>query len=229
MKAELYDKKNMKKTEVKTGQKYGELTAIAPTGRRGYNGEYWVCVCSCGTVKEIMSFDLRSGRVKSCGQGQHRHRDYTGIRRGDLIGVRKTDKTVDHHGSPRPVWEWRCKCGRIVEKAVFETAPGKSTCCPECAREKKRLNARLNNLKNRVDGTNMTESQLRGVLEGRLTRRNRSGIRGVSWAKNANKWTARGFKDGKPIHLGYFENIEDAANARQEFLNQNLKVPDGFK
>ena len=80
-----------------------------------------------------------------------------------------------------------------------------------------------------MDGTNMTESQLRGVLEGRLTRRNRSGIRGVSWAKSANKWTARGFKDGKPIHLGYFENIEDAANARQEFLNQNLKVPDGFK
>ena len=61
----------MKKQLDLTGQKFGELTAIAPTGRRGYNGEYWVCVCSCGMVKEIMAFDLRSGRVKSCGCGQH--------------------------------------------------------------------------------------------------------------------------------------------------------------
>ena len=220
---------NIKKTEVITGQKYGGLTAIAPTGRRGYNGEYWVCVCSCGTVKEIMAFDLRSGRVKSCGHGQHRHRDYTGVRRGDLIGIRKTDKVVDHYGMKRPVWEWRCKCGRIVEKAVFEVALSKKPCCPECARERKKMNARLNSLKNRVDGTNLTESQLRDVLEGRLTKSNRSGIRGVSWAKNANKWTARGFKDGKPVHLGYFENIEDAARARQEFLNANLKIPENFK
>ncbi len=219
----------MKKKIDLTGQKYGQLTAIAPTGRRGYSGEYWICACSCGTVKEIMDFDLRSGRVKSCGCRQHPDGDYTGVRRGNLIGVRKTGKTVEHRGTPRPVWEWRCKCGRIVEKALFEVAPKGSSCCPDCARERRRLNARLNNLKNRVDGTNMTENQLRGVLEGRLTKRNRSGIRGVSWAKNANKWTARGFKDGKPVHLGYFEDIEDAAKARREFLNQNLNVPDGFK
>ena len=219
----------MKKKIDLSGQKYGKLTAIAPTGRRGYSGEYWICVCSCGNVKEIMDFDLRSGRVKSCGCGQHPHGDYTGVRRGDLIGIRKTDKTVEYYGMPRPVWEWRCKCGRTVEKAAFEVAPNRRSCCPDCAREKRRTNARLNNLKNRVEGTNLTETQLRGVLEGKLTKRNRSGIRGVSWAKNANKWTARGFKDGKPVHLGYFENIEDAAKARQEFLNQNLKIPDDFK
>ena len=128
---------NIKKTEVTTGQKYGRLTAIAPTGRRGYNGEYWICVCSCGTVKEIMAFDLRSGRVKSCGCGQHPHGDYTGVRRGDLIGVRKTDKTVDHYGMKRPVWEWRCKCGRIVEKAVYEVAPGKAPAAPNAPGKKR--------------------------------------------------------------------------------------------
>ena len=212
-----------------TGQKFGQLTAISPTGRYGYSGEYWLCVCACGNLKEIMSYDLRSGRVKTCGHAQNQHRDYTGVRRGDLIGVRKTGKTVEHRGKPQPVWEWCCKCGRIIEKAVFEVAPGGVSCCPECAKEKKKRNARLANLKNRVEGTNMTEAQLRGVLEGRLTQRNRSGIRGVSWAKNANKWTARGFKDGKAVHLGYFEKIEDAARARQEFLNKNLNVPDDFK
>ena len=54
------------------------------------------------------------------------------------------------------------------------------------------------------------------------SRRNRSGIRGVSWAQNANKWTARGFRDVKPIHLGYFSDIEDAKKAREDFLKRNL-------
>ena len=219
----------MKEKEVKTGQKYGQLTAIAPTGRRRSGSEYWLCVCSCGAVKDITASDLLSGRAKSCGKALHRQRDYTGVCRGDLIGVRKTGKTVEYMGAERPIWEWRCKCGRMVEKAVFEVAPHGASCCPECARERKSMNARLSNLKNRVEGTNLTDTQLRGVLEGRLTKANRSGIRGVSWSKNANKWTARGFKDGKAIHLGYFENIEDAVKARQEFLNKNLKVPDDFK
>ena len=218
----------MKKQLDLTGQKFGELTAIAPTGRRGYNGEYWLCVCSCGNMKEAMDYDLRSGRIKFCNYRQHRHGDYTGVRRGDLVGIRKTGKTVEHRGTQQPVWEWRCKCGRILEKAVFEVAPKGISCCPECAREKRKRNAHLSNLNNRVEGTNMSAGQLRGVLEGRLTSRNRSGVRGVSWAKNANKWTARGFKDGKQIHLGYFETIEDAAKARQEFLNKYLEVPDDF-
>ena len=60
-----------------------------------------------------------------------------------------------------------------------------------------------------------------------LSTRNTSGIKGVSWDKDRQKWRAIIFFKGKKISLGRYENIEDAKKARQskakelfgEFLN----------
>jgi hypothetical protein len=40
---------------------------------------------------------------------------------------------------------------------------------------------------------------------------NTSGIKGVSWKKKSGKWYAYINSDGKRRHLGYFENLLDAA------------------
>lgn len=45
---------------------------------------------------------------------------------------------------------------------------------------------------------------------------NTSGVIGVHWHKNHDKWQAQIRVDGKIIHLGLFDNIEDAATVRQE-------------
>ena len=42
---------------------------------------------------------------------------------------------------------------------------------------------------------------------------NKSGIKGISWAKKANKWLAQIQINNKRIHLGYFNNIDNAAKA----------------
>ena len=42
-----------------------------------------------------------------------------------------------------------------------------------------------------------------------------SGIRGVSWHKNAKKWRAQIKVRGQVIHLGMFNSIASAINARQ--------------
>jgi hypothetical protein len=43
---------------------------------------------------------------------------------------------------------------------------------------------------------------------------NTSGVMGVYWHKGLAKWQAQITVDGKRIHLGYFDSIEDAAAAR---------------
>ncbi len=43
---------------------------------------------------------------------------------------------------------------------------------------------------------------------------NTSGVTGVSWYKGTNKWLAKITINYKIIHLGYFENINDAVLAR---------------
>lgn len=45
---------------------------------------------------------------------------------------------------------------------------------------------------------------------------NTSGINGVCWAKEINKWRARIVVNGKTLSLGCFIDIDDAAKARKE-------------
>lgn len=43
--------------------------------------------------------------------------------------------------------------------------------------------------------------------------RNTSGFKGVSWDEATKKWRASVMKDRKPVHLGYFEDPEEAHQA----------------
>jgi len=45
---------------------------------------------------------------------------------------------------------------------------------------------------------------------------NTSGVTGVEWASWARKWRAQVQKDGRMIHLGYFDKFEDAVAARKD-------------
>jgi hypothetical protein len=45
---------------------------------------------------------------------------------------------------------------------------------------------------------------------------NKSGVTGVHWCKQQSRWQAEIKKHGKRIHLGFFSDIEKAAEARQK-------------
>ena len=47
-----------------------------------------------------------------------------------------------------------------------------------------------------------------------MSKANRSGSTGVFWSNNAKKWTAQIGKNGKAVHLGYFESFNAAKDAR---------------
>lgn len=49
-----------------------------------------------------------------------------------------------------------------------------------------------------------------------LDKRNKSGVTGVSFKKSNGKWVGNIMVDKKQIHLGLFENIEKAIEARRE-------------
>jgi hypothetical protein len=50
------------------GGKFGRLTVIEKTDRRGSSGAvFWKCLCECGKTKDISSSCLRTGQTKSCG------------------------------------------------------------------------------------------------------------------------------------------------------------------
>ena len=70
-------------------------------------------------------------------------------------------------------------------------------------------NIQNNNLINLRWATKSQNSQNRS-----MSTRNTSGVKGVSWNKNTNKWRADICINGKKIHLGSFLNKDDAINIR---------------
>lgn len=53
-----------------------------------------------------------------------------------------------------------------------------------------------------------------------IDKRNKSGKTGVTWHKLSKKWITNISVDKRLVHLGYFENIEDAIKVRQEAENK---------
>lgn len=99
-----------------TGQKFGELTALH---RDPNNSDYWVCQCSCGKVKSVRGYELRKGRIKSCG---------TCSKLIDLTNKKFGEWTVLEYAGDRK-WKCQCSCGKIGIISGYELRSGKSTSC----------------------------------------------------------------------------------------------------
>lgn len=70
------------------------------------------------------------------------------------------------------------------------------------------------------DGLNNQKENLRicsyqtNILNRRdLSKANKSGVSGVCWSKQHQRWTARTSYKGKMVYIGQFKNLEDAAMA----------------
>jgi hypothetical protein len=71
---------------------------------------------------------------------------------------------------------------------------------------------RLNNRKSNLRVCTVKENNMNLGL----TRRNKSGYRGVSFSKDAGKWRATISLDKRQLHLGYFERADLAAAAYEK-------------
>lgn len=61
---------------------------------------------------------------------------------------------------------------------------------------------------------NLREATLQQNLQNKTTyKSNTSGFPGVTWHKRIKKWQARIGKGTKRVHLGYWDDVKDAANA----------------
>ena len=99
-----------------------------------------------------------------------------------------------------------------------------------------RLNNNINNLRYATSQENS--------MNRKLSSRNSSNYKGISYDKQRNKWKAYIRINGKLKHLGYFDNIDDAINARvkkakevfgeyinscEKEINININVPANTK
>lgn len=206
-----------------SGQKFGKLTVIRRTRMKDRNS-YWLCRCECGVEKEISMTALRNGQ-NSCSCSMY---DWVEDR---IIG---NEYTVDENNIVHVTlrsgeemlcdvddWErmkkytWRTNlCGYASasinkkQKRFHVEIMGKKDGYVLDHIDRNKLNNQRNNLR--------FVTQQGNAVNSNLSKNNTSGIKGVGKDRKRKKWYARIMLNGKNIHLGYYDTIEEAAEARRK-------------
>lgn len=105
------------------------------------------------------------------------------------------------------------KVHKLVTNAFIDNPEGKR-CVDHINND--RLDNRITNLRYATDN----ENQHNRVLN----KNNSSGIKGVYFNKQTKKWQAQISIDGIRIHMGCFDNIEEATQARIERANEAFGI-----
>ena len=75
-----------------TGEKFGRLEVMRLSDNRKRGAKAWLCQCSCGNKTNVITNDLKSGNVISCGCARGSRLDLRGKRFGRLTVLNQTDE-----------------------------------------------------------------------------------------------------------------------------------------
>lgn len=118
-----------------TGQKFGLLTAIKPTGKRSNGKIIWKCLCDCGNIHFVNSGNLQSGEVRSCGclnkkiqEHKKEKETFIGKTFNNWTILENTEKKRNNYF----IYKAMCNCGNIEYKTISEIRSGKGAYCNKC-------------------------------------------------------------------------------------------------
>ena len=199
-----------------SGQRFGKLTALGPTGERSSRGSMiWQCRCDCGGEICAALNQLVCGNKKSCGCLKTPPlKDYVGRRFGRL-------RVTEYAGKKDGMHQWKCicDCGKETVAGQSSLQRGKKKSCGCLQASIYRDNLKLR------DGTSV--AMLYASKRGRLIKTNTSGYNGVYLDKRRGQWVAQITFKGKTKYLGAYPKKEEAVKARlrgeeiyDEFLEQ---------
>ena len=109
-----------------TGERFGKLVAIKPTGETDASGYIWECQCDCGSIVYYSNGRLKHNGVKSCGcLSAMAATNLSGQRFGRLTAIKPT--TERRHRAV--VWECICDCGKTTYVTTQNLTSGGTKSC----------------------------------------------------------------------------------------------------
>lgn len=208
------------------GQKFGRLTVIERIENTKRGQTRWLCRCECGNETKVQGSNLKNGHVKSCGclnkeLTARRSKKYNTYNLTGEYGVGYTSKEEEFYFDLEDYDKIKNYCWYINESNYVRTRINKNEqiyihqlILPDSIEidhihgKQSRNDNRKENLRPCTHQENMMNIGLRG--------NNTTGVTGVYWVKNRNKWRAEITYNNKIISLGHFNNFEDAVKARKE-------------
>ena len=128
--------KGRKKDIDLTRETFYELFVNGPSDIRINNKPAWNCTCSCGNECNYTTYDLKSGKRKSCGhlRGKSRTLDLIGQTFHDLTVLYKVpnkgnSKSPKGNVVGRTYWHCLCSCGIECDAQTTDLTSGKRKDC----------------------------------------------------------------------------------------------------
>ena len=209
-----------------TGQKFGRLTVIRKAENPSEAHIKWLCECECGNFITTRGTSLRSGITKSCGcLVSDKIREWNKANKKcnvyDLTGdygigyasntnepfyfdLEDYDKIKDYYWSANTDGYMYSTCDDeyiLMHRLIIDENN------PEMQVDHFNRNKKDNRKENLRSLTPQHNNWNRG-----LQQNNESGVTGVRWNKEAQKWVAYIMRK----HLGTFNRFEDAVKARKK-------------
>lgn len=195
------------------GERFGSLMVLAFDHNDSFRNTYWLCRCDCGEVCVKNGHSLRRGHTTTCGTQNHRANEYiidgntaycVMYNTGNMVILDSMD-----FSKVKP-YRWYEDCGYAVSwnggnhlkmSRLIMDAPSKFFVD----------HINHNTLDNRRDNLRIVTAKQNNM---NVKPRDGKTISGVNLHKPSGKWRATISVSGKSKHLGLFENIEDAIDAR---------------
>ena len=217
-----------------TGQRFGNLTVIERAedhfSKNGNKKICWKCICDCGKEHITTSEILRGGDCKSCGCISSKIRSEK-IRKYNIYdlsgdyGIGYTEEgnefyfdLEDYNKIKDYYWNYISEQNHhLIAYKIGEQTHLYLHRLIMNLDDKSLVVDHINPLHpedNRKQNLRIC-TQANNTINSGIQRNNKSGVTGVVWVEQINRWTAQITYQKKRIHLGSFENLEDAIKARE--------------
>lgn len=193
-----------------------------PTSTSKRKSRYGLFKCFCGTEFKSNFNSVKSNSVKSCGCERYilthnlsKHRLYSTWKCMIYRCLNKEHKDYKNYGA-RGITI--CNEWLNIENFINDMFP--------TYKEGLTLDRENNDLGYSPDNCRWATKTKQSRNTRLIYSHNTSGYRGIMWVKNINKWKSVIFINNKAKHLGYFANVKDAIEKRNNYiLKNNLEHP----
>lgn len=215
-----------------TGQKFGRLTVVERAqdyvSPKGNKNVQWLCKCSCKSDKYVVvnRSSLIGGFTKSCGclhkekssENGRKNKKYNTYDVSGEYGIGFTSKREEFYFDLEDYNKIKDYCWYIDNKGYVIASDNKKgfVLLHRLIKDGEYIDHinhnTADNRKANIRNVTATQNQMNATM--RID--NSSGVTGVSWHKKLCMWRSRINVNGKEIHLGYYNNFENAVKARKE-------------